>query len=266
MSYEIGKNGIASIDFIVSLDRNSTIVKMTQPCEMHKFFEERDRIGHIFGASTFFSNSVAVNHGRYSEKTIIKFKRAVDPLRSIIDSQHYNAIIQKLEEMVAQVKIENDRKTAQFAPLLADFKTNVKNPYRNFNRVLMVDDSIKQLHYLIYDVCHYRGNPMKVGSSWVYLFLCEGALEHLIESLNTQDHDETKKCLIALHSGVTCFLKQYGPEIHTVIEKTITSNAQWFQQLYANYKSMVETGKPPPSEDCYVPGTPELFLPIRFAK
>src|SRR5687768_15417798 len=106
MSFAIGKDGIASIDFTVSLDWNEITVRMAQPYENKpEFYKERDRIGKIFGAFSFSSNTVEVSHGSYSEKTITKLKRAVDTLkeRSIIDFQRHDEIIKRLEEMVAQV-------------------------------------------------------------------------------------------------------------------------------------------------------------------
>ena len=70
MSFEIGKCGIASIDFDVGLDQSTIIIRMIRPYEdTPEFYEERDGIGSIFDAYSFSSNLVEFRYGSYSEKT-----------------------------------------------------------------------------------------------------------------------------------------------------------------------------------------------------
>lgn len=276
MIFEIGKNGIASVDFNISLDWNSTKVKMIQPYEdKDQFYEERNRISKILEANIFSFDSVEVSYGSYSEKTFTELKKSVNALngKSIINLQHRDEIIERLKEKLEQVKKESEQETKLFASFLIDFKTNIERQYKSFNRSgdLEIDDSIKQLDYLIHEVCSFRGNPLKVGSRWLYLMLSEGALEKLIQSLNKKEHNDLKEKIRTLQQGVTTFLKKYESELHPIIEKTINKNASWFQQLYKDYLSMVKTGcflK----KQCYGPLigesviTKKLYLPNRFIK
>lgn len=281
MKFTIEKDGIASIKFTISLDDNLTKIKMQRPSEnKREFYDEQERIGEIFKSKYFSGNCIVGYHGCYSKKTPTKLKSVVKTLyeRSIIDLQRHDEMINWLEVMLKQVKIEHDLEITIFESLLIDFKTNIVDFKANISSFflkdhgLKVDDSIFHLDSLIYDVCRYRGNPMKVGTEWVYLFLCEGALEHLIKSLKDSD---SIKDFSALRLGVTFFLEKYENELHAAIEKTITDPdtkyAEWFQQLYFDYKLMVETGESQIG-DSYGPvtnknlGQLQLFLPSRFAK
>jgi hypothetical protein len=291
MNFNVEKGGIASIYFSLGIDNNTAILTMSEPYECtSKYHDKRDDIGQIFHKSYYKdkpvrvgyeNNLIEVYHGGYSEKVITNLKITIDILKrkSLIDSQRHEEMINNLEQIIARVKIEYEQEVTRYAVFLSDFQSNIATHYTNVKKDLtllsenkiLVNYSIKMLDTLIYDVSLYHGNPTKVKSKWVNLFLCEGALEHLIKSINAEEYNDSILRFKALHQGVASFLQKYEVELHGVIAKTISAMAPWFEELYINYKIIIESGQPPNYD---IEGTvvhlkseeSKLYLPSRFAK
>jgi hypothetical protein len=278
MRFEIGKGGIASVEFTVSLGNIKTRLTMTMPVEDKPgFYSERERLSGIFGASYLYDGCIEVWHGRFSENTFLSVKAVVEALyeKSMIDLQTSEDMMKWVEGAVERLKIEHDQKT----PLFTDFETNVARPFKDvtihkdfsylMDNGIRYDTSINDLFFVNDKVGCFNGNAMKVGTHWVYLFACEGALEHLVNSLSDSN---TRERFAVLQRGITKFLQKHEKELHAVVNKTITDDSVWFQQLYTDYKVMVATGKSPSNDIKYGMtnnmgiGDIRLYLPNRFAK
>lgn len=303
MDFRIESHGIASVTFRVSLDDNAAQVNLLNPPSRgnEEFYQERERIAGIFNARSCTLKYVENFHGHYSQHTLQHLTTTADILlnQSIIDAQRHREMVDALQDMVAKVKIEYEAEVTRFAPFLSDFVSNIsiKDFEKNLNKLpedMPVDDSICRIKHIAGDLQYFRGNPMKIGSSWAYFLASEGALEVLInqldennankgyvlasegalESLIGQLHEgnRTKDYFIALHAGIVRFLEKYETELYRIIEEDIVKNADWFQQYYADYKTMIQTGTCPEAIRHYGPitnvnfGPLELFLPDRFFK
>lgn len=289
LKFTIADNRVNSVEFIVGLKKNKTIVLLPTPlrdCPESNQPEARViRIfKHIFDKVLYSPvfHLWEIDHGSYYENTLFELKKVVSILlkNSEIDAEKHDNLIDDLEKMVTKIQIKFGKKALNFEEHLSSFNKNISTPYRHVkrNKDLRVlaesgissDNSIDQLDNLIFDIKKHHGDFMRIDSRWVYLFLSEGALEHLIKSLDLQKHNETKKRLEALYLGIKTFLIKYESEIHVVVKQKITSSAEWFQKLYETYESMVKTGEPP-SKVCYVQRlegyeTPQLFLTRRFVR
>lgn len=277
MNFRIGSHGIESVAFTVSLDDNSAQINLEKPPGQSKeaFYRQREKTAEIFHANYSTLNYVARFHGRYSQDTLQHLTKTADILvsQSIIDAQKHNEILLAIQDMVEKVKIEHGAEVARFAPFLSDFTKAI--PMNNFYCAvdalpddIPLDNSIRRIERIMEELTYYRGNPMKISSSWVYLLTSEGALEDLIDRL---DDPIVKSYFIDLHAGVVSFLQKHETALYPIIEQELVKNASWFQQYYADYQAMIKTGQPPISEINYGPitnmnfGPLQLFLPKRFS-
>ncbi len=277
MNFRIGSHGIESVTFTVSLDDNSAKINLEKPPgqDREEFYRQKEKIAEIFHTNYCTLNYVGRSHGRYSQDTWQHLTKTADILvsQSIIDAQKYNEILLAIQDMVEKVKIEHGAEVARFAPFLSDFTEaiNIKNFYYAVSALpkkMLLDDSIRRIERIMEELTYYRGNPMKIGSSGVYLLASEGALEDLIDRL---DDPRAKSYFIDLHASVVSFLQKHETALYPIIEQKLVKNASWFQQYYADYKAMIETGQPPISKTNYGPitnmnfGPLQLFLPKRFS-
>lgn len=128
-NFKIKKNGIKSIDFIVSLNLNCTTVNLKRSCGWYIECSERNRVDKIFKAYTQSRTYLRKNHGKYSGDTLRELKEVGVLLfdNSIISSNLLNKLFKYLEDSVAKIETEHGREIA----LLSAFDACIQKPLEN---------------------------------------------------------------------------------------------------------------------------------------
>ncbi|MCI5051836.1 MAG: hypothetical protein MRY21_01705 [Simkaniaceae bacterium] len=282
MEIAIGNKGVKSVNFTIELDNTELSVEMAETLEEAEnkkaFYMMQSRIQSLFRTNVSFQSTLSISYGVFTEETPLKFHATLLTLKNqgLVDDDRFTSLTESLCKIIDVVQAELTEEVEKHKELIHDFSETIES---NYNVTLLhllsgagneVDESLFRMEELLRRVKEFRGNPEKIGSEWVYLFIAEGALRSLIENINARDYARAQDRLVKLQEGIEAFLGKYESHLHPIAERSIDGLAGWLQELYRGYQRMVTTGIDPKGKAYYpklglVLAEYKLFMPRRFA-